>query len=180
MEQSKTLHAALYILGYVQQVDFHKIFKILYFADQGHLKRYGRSITGEEYNAMEFGPVPSFLYDVFKSAQGGTSTSALVRQCSTLFQVENVNNKPHVRGATVADLDTLSESDLEILNAAIRESINLSFNQLVEKSHDLAWIRGGKNKNKKISYLDMAEAVHASVEMRQYIQQNLENESKFY
>lgn len=37
--------------------DMHKLYKILYFADQRHLSLYGRSITGDVYIAMQFGPV---------------------------------------------------------------------------------------------------------------------------
>ena len=34
----------------------HKICKILYFADREHLSKYGRSITGDVYIAMTYGP----------------------------------------------------------------------------------------------------------------------------
>jgi len=41
----------------VQRKDFHKIFKIIYFADRQHLADWGRPITGDTYIAMEAGPV---------------------------------------------------------------------------------------------------------------------------
>ena len=47
--------------------DMHKLCKILYFADQRHLSLYGRSITGDTYIAMQYGPVPSNVDDILKS-----------------------------------------------------------------------------------------------------------------
>lgn len=38
------------------RTDMHKLCKILYFADQRHLSLYGRSITGDRYIAMQYGP----------------------------------------------------------------------------------------------------------------------------
>jgi len=34
----KTIHAALYVAEKIKIKDFHKIFKILYFADREHLQ----------------------------------------------------------------------------------------------------------------------------------------------
>ena len=50
--------------------DFHKLFKILYFAEQKHLLQYGRTITGDRYIAMKDGPVPSNIYDLLKTLRG--------------------------------------------------------------------------------------------------------------
>lgn len=46
--------------------DLHKIFKILYFADQKHLAKYGRPIVGDFYVAMREGGVPSKIYDSYE------------------------------------------------------------------------------------------------------------------
>ena len=43
----KSLQAVLYIANRVERKDFHKIFKVLYFADREHLIKYGRPITGD-------------------------------------------------------------------------------------------------------------------------------------
>jgi uncharacterized phage-associated protein len=41
-----------------------KALKLVYFADRYHLRRFGRPITGDEYLAMEFGPVASSAKDL--------------------------------------------------------------------------------------------------------------------
>lgn len=63
-DANKSLQAVLYVVNRLKRRDFHKIFKVLYFADRTHLIKYGRPITGDTYIAMEYGPVPSMIYDM--------------------------------------------------------------------------------------------------------------------
>lgn len=65
------LNALLYALSKLGgKSDMHKLCKILYFADQRHLSLYGRSITGDTYIAMQYGPVPSNVDDILKAVRG--------------------------------------------------------------------------------------------------------------
>ena len=65
----KIKSALLYILrSFPDGVDIIKIFKILYFAQQKHLVKYGRPIVRETFYAIEKGPVPSFTYKAFQVA----------------------------------------------------------------------------------------------------------------
>ena len=49
-KQNVAIQAVLYILQQMGGVcDIHKCHKILYFADNEHLSKYGRSITGDSY-----------------------------------------------------------------------------------------------------------------------------------
>ena len=41
-----------------------KALKLVYFADRYHLRRFGRPVVGDEYLAMEYGPVPSNTKDI--------------------------------------------------------------------------------------------------------------------
>lgn len=43
--EMKMVNAVLYNVDKLKRKDFHKIFKILYFADRDHLAKYGRSVT---------------------------------------------------------------------------------------------------------------------------------------
>ena len=55
-KQDVTIQAILYILQKMGGVcDIHKCHKILYFSDNEHLSRFGRSITGDSYIKMEWG-----------------------------------------------------------------------------------------------------------------------------
>ena len=78
-EPGKAISALLYVSSRlierrqqnpVATPDIHRISKVLYFADQKHLTRYGRPIVGDTFIAMENGPVPSQTYDMVKAVRG--------------------------------------------------------------------------------------------------------------
>jgi len=134
-DKIKTLNALLFVVNRVQRKDFHKIFKIIYFADRQHLADWGRPITGDTYIAMEAGPVPSRLYDMLKIVRGDSylpDTEGLGR----FFQIENWM---YVKPLQDADLNELSPNEQEALSEAISKYANLSYDEIKEKSHDVAW-----------------------------------------
>jgi uncharacterized phage-associated protein len=65
----KGIEAILYIAQKVDDPTFHRISKIMYFADRKHLEKYGRFICGDSYVAMKHGPVPSEIYDILKAVK---------------------------------------------------------------------------------------------------------------
>lgn len=46
-----------------------KALKLVFFADRYHLRRYGRPVIGDEYLAMNYGPVPSGTKDVAEMSE---------------------------------------------------------------------------------------------------------------
>ena len=135
-DKVKTLNALLYVANRVQRKDFHKIFKLIYFADRQHLADWGRPITGDTYIAMDAGPVPSRLYDMMKIVRGDSympDTEGL----NKYFQVENWM---YVRPLVDADLNKLSANEQEALSDAIAKYASLSYDEIKEKSHDVAWL----------------------------------------
>ena len=134
-DKEKSLNALLYVANRVQRKDFHKIFKIIYFADRQHLADLGRPITGDTYIAMEAGPVPSRLYDMLKIVRGDSylpDTEGL----GEYFQVENWM---FINPLQEANLDQLSPNEQEVLDACIDKYSSLSYDEIKEKSHDIAW-----------------------------------------
>ncbi len=134
-DKEKSLNALLYVANRVQRKDFHKIFKIIYFADRQHLADWGRPITGDTYIAMEAGPVPSRLYDMLKIVRGDSYLPDM-EGLGKYFQVENWM---YVRPLQDADLNKLSASEQETMSEAIEKYATLSYDEIKEKSHDVAW-----------------------------------------
>ena len=134
-DKVKTLNALLYVSNRVQRKDFHKIFKIIYFADRQHLADWGRPITGDTYIAMDAGPVPSRLSDMLKIVRGDSYLSD-TEGLDKYFQVENWM---YVKPLQDADLDRLSPNEQEALSDAIAKYAALSYDEIKEKSHDVAW-----------------------------------------
>lgn len=137
----KAINAVLYITRKLKRNDFHKIFKILYFADRNHISDYGRSITGDTYIAMNDGPVPSNLYDIFKSVRG----DGFFKDNNNFSQVFNVVNWDLIQPIAEPNLKKLSKTDLEFLNNSLIEYGDLTWDEVREKSHDYAWRNTVKN-----------------------------------
>ena len=177
VDKEKTLNAALLILNKLGQADYHKVFKILYFAEQQHLKNFGQPLTGDSYLAMPYGPVPSLLYDIFKASENQSSTFAEALELSKAFTVTRKDSVPYVTPARDANTDELSETNIEAILKSIDENGQLNFREITEKSHDSAWSRAEKSGETEMSYLDIAESAEATPEMLKYILLNAENSS---
>ena len=145
--------------------DKYSLLKILYFAERKHLAEYGRPVTGDAYIAMPYGPVPSNSYDYVKA-----NTSF-----NRFFSIDG----DVITSIETPDLDVLSDSDVECLDLSIEENKTLSFGQLKEKSHDVAynWAWDNLGKNSTIPYVKIASAGGASAEMIEYIKLLAENEN---
>lgn len=163
-KQNKNFAAVLYVLSKLGETDFHQIFKMLYFADKKHLAEYGRTITQDNYIAMERGPVPSLIYDNLKNIRNNTNI-----EFSDLFSVQGI----HVKALCKPDLDFLSNSDIECLDIIINECASLSFVERTIKSHDFAWNKTGLNR--EMSLVNIAIASEANEEMINYINWSNEN-----
>lgn len=158
----------LFVVNQLGEADLHKVFKILYFADQEHLARFGASITGDEYIAMKFGPVPSFTYSIFKAVRGDGYFYEELKDFYAAFEIKDAQIKTN----QVADLDELSSSAIDCLQKSILENQHLSFKKLAWKSHDLAWKTADKDDS--IDVLLMAKAGGANEIMLQYIAEQKE------
>lgn len=166
-----TMNAVLYIISKMGgKVDMHKIFKTLYFADMMHLSKYGRSVTGDVYIAMEYGPVPSKTDDIFKAVRGDSYFPA-----GELAEYFHFVNKYVVANSRECDLDWLSESDIECLDAAIEKCKGKSFDEITNMSHGLAWQNTARNR--EISVKDMLRENGETEEYVDYIAHELEMES---
>lgn len=108
--------ALLYILeSFPEGVDYIKLFKILYFAQQSHLVKYGRPIVQESFYALKHGPVPSFTYKALQVAEGKLGKGTDFEDFLTDIQVR-MSELVLVQGATQADRDELSKSDIKCLD----------------------------------------------------------------
>lgn len=159
------IEAVLYVAERVgDRKDMHKIFKTLYFADREHLARYGRGVTGDTYIAMEFGPVPSRIDDLFKAVRGDSFFSDRADDLRGTFVFVNKYVIKPLRGA---DTDRLSETDIECLDHAIALCKDKSFGELTEMSHDMAW--SNTRRDREISVKDIMREAGESEEYVEYV-----------
>ncbi len=61
--REKLINSIIYFLNNTKNCGKTKLFKLLYYLDFIHFRETGRAVTGLDYYAWDFGPVPKNLYD---------------------------------------------------------------------------------------------------------------------
>lgn len=143
-KQDVAIQAILYVLQKMGGTcDIHRCHKILYFADNEHLSKYGRSITGDAYVRMDFGPVPTCIYDLFKAVRGDSYFASQVDDVRADYF--HFLNKKDIIATAQPDMSYLSESDVEILDKYIAQLKDKDFAAISEASHGYAWSHTAQN-----------------------------------
>jgi uncharacterized phage-associated protein len=162
----------LYVLNAVQGkcLGKHELFKILYFASQKRLVKYGYAMITDFY-AFEYGPVPSKLLNYLDGSN------------NTIISSINIDDeiKYILSPIEEPDMEELSKADIECLNEAIKENNGLSFYELIGRSHDTAWFKAWNNRTgkrgRKMDIIDIAKAANADDRTIEYIREELELEA---
>ncbi len=67
--REKLVNAILYFLKNTRNCGKTKLLKLLYYLDFFHFRETGKSVTGLDYYAWDFGPVPQELYNELSDAR---------------------------------------------------------------------------------------------------------------
>ncbi|OGP53603.1 MAG: hypothetical protein A2Y65_02700 [Deltaproteobacteria bacterium RBG_13_52_11] len=133
IETSKIIQALCYLLSKVKKADKLKLVKLLYLADKYHIIRYARTVSNDEYWAMDYGPVGSTAKDIlgfdreFLSKEFEYAEKMLTKVSQNFF----------VQGTDCAieELNKLSETDIEALDFVAEKFGSLSTHQLIKLTH---------------------------------------------
>ncbi|MEQ9663676.1 MAG: Panacea domain-containing protein [Parasphingopyxis sp.] len=107
-----------------------KLTKLVYLADRRNMEKYDFPITGDNLVSMDHGPVNSITYDCVNGMQGERPdweefvTDRAGYQVGLVTAVEDAN------------LDELSEAELETLNEIWAEFGNMTQYQVRDWTHD--------------------------------------------
>ena len=169
---AKIKAVVLYIMqSFPQGVDYIKLFKILYFAQQDHLVKYGKVIVEDSFKALKHGPVPTYTYKALQIAEG----KPLKGDFDEFLAGIKVRGKK-VYATVTPDMDYISGADKRCLDAAIAKYKDTDPYDLSDLSHDSAWkeatarIQDDPQKN-FITLIDIARAGKATKEMVDYIRE---------
>ncbi|RFP64348.1 DUF4065 domain-containing protein [Hymenobacter lapidiphilus] len=139
-DYEKALNVLLYVVDQLGMPGYHQTFKTLYFAEQRSLATYGSAIVGDGFVKMEAGPVPSEIYNMVKIADGRNQDNRLSEGYIQTVRQHLRAVAPHrLQALMTPDLDFLSDTDRECLDAAIEFCRNRSYQDLKDISHDTAW-----------------------------------------
>jgi uncharacterized phage-associated protein len=158
--QTKAIEAILYLSPRITDSDVYGICKLLYLTDKTSLEKYGRFLYGETYAAMVNGPTPSKVYDLLKEAVDTPFSD---------FKLEGHQIIP----LRPANLDHLSESDIECLDQIIALYGNVPNWKRKIDSHDTAWQKVWDKRGSKKSVImpvtTIAEVLNDSSDLIDYL-----------
>ena len=123
-----------------------KLNKLLYYIDFRHYKKYGRPILGDVYISMDYGPVPSFSYNLFNTAfrdKNDDPDSNELRKCIEIkpdrvkdFKINTIHPKN-----IDFDESLFSESELKIMEVVASAYFSKSGTTMSKETHkdDTPW-----------------------------------------
>ena len=135
----KFLAAVLYIASKnLPDLDAYKICKMLFLSDKHHLVRYGRTITGDIYCALQYGPVPSMALDLLGSlGKDEQKYDEKVKRMASRLDVDRRFQYPRFSTTESPEFCDLSQSDLISLCEVVKEFGDMNFDQLKSITHSV-------------------------------------------
>lgn len=149
----KIIQTLVYLSSHMQDkmIDDMKAYKLLWLADRCHLRKNGRTITGDRYFTMPKGVVPTDA----KHLLDGEPTVLANPDNNFGDWIRKIDTHKFMAVKT-PDLNEFSQSDIEVLNQVIDLYGNYSRHDLSELSHKYPEWRRYKDmlldKNEKNSF----------------------------
>lgn len=135
MDIEKLIEAVNYILKkYDYSLNFTKLIKLLYLADRQAIDETGMSITGDNYVAMNLGPVLSSLYDLIKNRYKDLRVQSLwnCRFITSSNEIKATSNKIKDNLLSIYEKKVLSKIDRKFHNFKYSSLINYVHNNCPE------------------------------------------------
>lgn len=76
--REKLINSIIYFLKNTNNCGKTKLFKLLYYLDFMHFRETGRSVTGLDYYAWDFGPVPKNLFNEMENPPADLKESIFI------------------------------------------------------------------------------------------------------
>lgn len=124
-----------------------KAIKLIWLSDRLHLRKFGRTITGDEYYALPNGPIPSATRDVLENSNF-IEDSATDYASEYITEIDKYNYKSLIEG----NYKVFSKSDIDILNTVFSNYGHLDHFALSDFSHNFPeWKKHESALAKKLS-----------------------------
>jgi uncharacterized phage-associated protein len=176
-EISEIKATILYILkSFPEGIDYIKLFKIMYFAQQNHILKYAKPIFNDTFHAFKHGPVPSFSYKCFKMLEGD-SIIPVKDDLKIFTDAFSISKEPQlICRKEDPNMDYLSVSNIKSIDQTIEKYGKMKSNELSKLSHDKAWHKAAKRARKdpdddRITIIDIAIAGGADEKFIHYLRE---------
>jgi uncharacterized phage-associated protein len=162
--REKLLQAIVYFAHHTKNLGKTKLTKLLYFLDFIHFRQTGKSVTGLDYYAWDFGPVPRDLWQELSDPE---------TMPDDLKRVIAIQPIPTQRGGELQKIAPRKEFDpkffspreIKILSTVAEIFAEANAEDMVEASHlkNQPWDKTVKGKGKG-EYIDYLLAVDGSAD----------------
>ncbi|MBL7995461.1 SocA family protein [bacterium] len=146
-KQEKLLNAIIFFVKNTKNCGKMKLFKLLYFTDFIHFKRYGITVTGMEYCAWKMGPVPKKLYEDMAS-----ESNAELNKFINIVKLKDEDDPERYEFKLYPkikeDLNVFSPNEIEIMKEVAFTFMEATATQMSEITHlkNSPWDKTIKNK----------------------------------
>lgn len=129
------IEAICYLLVKLKRADKIHLVKLMYLADKYHLMYYGRTVTGDNFVALEHGPAGSRTMDVLEF--DGYVLGNHLNQAKRLFKKGDGHEYLPGGKCPTDQLEMLSDSDIEALDFATNNFGRMNKWDVVDYTHTL-------------------------------------------
>lgn len=132
----RLVEQVLFVLSLVPGMTQYTLYKVLYFADRKYLSKYGIPLVHTAFYAWEYGPVPKKLYYALKHPNGLQIEDRVFAEAVRMGKKDASDRLFPLREP---DFDYIAKAEVETLRESVEENANCSFEDLKNRSHDIAW-----------------------------------------
>lgn len=133
-----------------------KAFKLIWLSDRAHLRKYGRTILGDNYFAMKLGPVPSKTKEL--SEEKGVSQTHLKKYRDSFIKPDGQYD---IDSVNEPELKVFSNSDLDVMDNIYKTFGSKKEFTLSKFSHEFpewkkfeSYFKVNESGNRRMDYAD--------------------------
>lgn len=113
-----------------------KMCKLLFYADFSHFKKYGQSISGTRYIAIDLGPVPNNFDGLFNEARKNGAIHIVYKENSNWEKLGE-----RFQAGEKADFSSLSKAETETLDYVVKRFERATTAEIIQLSHrEKGWL----------------------------------------
>lgn len=138
LREEKIVNGIKFFVSNTKNVGRTKLFKLLFFWDFMHFKKYGKTITGFDYFTYPFGPVPKELFNqiVNNDLPDYLGKNIIIEETQKDEDFNDNYKKFLVKSKKIPiDLSSLSKSEKDVLEEVAFIFMDATASQMTEITH---------------------------------------------
>lgn len=157
-DREKLVNSIIYFAQNTKFCGRTKLMKLLYFLDFKHFSQTGKSVTGQEYYAWSFGPVPSEVWREFENGMKPDLKPVISEKHRALREGDIEGDSYQYVAKQKFCADFFSNREVNLLKLTAEIFCEATTKMMVDATHliDTPWNKiwkSGQGKGKHIDYM---------------------------